>query len=390
MSKLKKRVEYLIKHSAGVQLLYRKGMSLFFHLLGFFVATDEKLVLLSASGGRKYGDSPKELFEAMRKDPRFSGYRYVWAFENPDRFCVDGCDKVQMDSLAYFLTALKAKVWITSVNIERGLRFKKRGTLYINTWHGAGTKKIGNACSGRKDYDFSDVDMMLVQSDFEKEIFLRDFLCRPEAIRKVGFPRNDELFHMQQEQINELRRELGIPEGKKVLLYAPTWRDSKDGGISYDFDPPVDMKEWERQLSDEWVVLFRTHPFTTKFHVEFNDFIRNVTSYENLNHLLAMTDILITDYSTIIYDCVIAGKPFICFGYDYDEYKDERGFYFDLKEEYPGGVLKTQEEVFDRIQELSSSDDLPAFEQFRRKYVQAGGNATSAVLDELSSRLGES
>lgn len=387
MSGLKKRVEYLIKHSPLIQVLYRKGMSFAFQTLGLFVRRDEKLILLSASGGRKYGDSPRILFEAMKNDPRFAGYKYVWAFENPEKFDVDGSEKVQMDSPAYFLTALKSKVWITSVNIERGLRFKKKGTIYINTWHGAGTKKIGNACSGRKDYDFHGVDMMLVQSDFEREIFERDFLCRPDAIRKIGFPRNDELFHIKPEQIAEIRKELDIPDDKKVILYAPTWRDSKDGGLSYDFDPPIDMKVWEEKLSDEYVVLFRTHPFTTKFHVEFNDFIRNVTSYENLNHLLAITDVLITDYSTIIYDCVIAGKPFICFGYDYDEYKDERGFYFDLSEEYPGGVLKTQDEVFARIRELSTTDNAGIFADFRKKYVQAGGNSTEAILDELHGAL---
>ena len=133
--------------------------------------------------------------------------------------------------------------------------------------------------------------------------------------------------------------------------------------------------------------IFRTHPFTTKFHVDFNDFIRNVTSYENLNYLLAITDILITDYSTIIYDCVIAGKPFICFGYDYEEYKDERGFYFDLNEEYPGGVLKTQDEVFAKIKELASADNERVFADFRKKYVQAGGKSTGLILDELYERL---
>jgi CDP-glycerol glycerophosphotransferase len=112
-----------------------------------------------------------------------------------------------------------------------------------------------------------------------------------------------------------------------------------------------------------------------------------VTSYENLNHLLAITDVLITDYSTIIYDCVIAGKPFICFGYDYDEYKDERGFYFDLNDEYPGGVLKTQDEVFARIRELSVADKADIFADFRKKYVQAGGNSTGLILDELYERV---
>lgn len=389
MTTIKKRIEYLIKHNALVQLLYRKCVSFALQTVGLFVRRDEKLMLLSASGGRKYGDSPKILFEAMVNDPRFAGYTFVWAFENPDAFDVPGGKKVKIDSWKYFICALKAKVWITSVNIERGLHFKKRGTIYINTWHGAGTKKIGNACSGRKDYNFADVDMMLVQSDFEGEIFQRDFLCKPEAIRKYGFPRNDELFHMKEEQICQIRKELGIPDGKKVILYAPTWRDSKDGGMSYEFDPPIDMTEWEARLSDRYVLLFRTHPFTTHFTVAFNDFVRNVTAYENLNHLLAITDILITDYSTIIYDCVIAKKPFVCFGYDYDAYSEERGFYFDLHQTYPGGVCKTEEDLFARIHQLEQAEDFEEYRQFRDTYVQAGGNSTERILDELAMRLGK-
>ena len=387
MSELKRRAEYLIKHNPLIQRLYRKSMSLAFRWLSLFVRRDEKLVLLSDSGGRKYGDSPRVLFETMKQDPRFAGYQYVWAFESPDEFDVDGCEKVRMDSLAYFLTALRARVWITSVNIERGLRFKKRGTIYINTWHGAGTKRIGNACPGRNDYDFSDVDMMMVQSDFEKEIFVRDFLCRPEVIRQYGFPRNDELFHIRKERIAALRREWGIPEGKKVILYAPTWRDSKDGGLTYDFDPPIDMEVWVKRLSDKYVMLFRKHPFTTKSHVVFNDFVRDAAFCENLNDLLSIADIVLTDYSTIVYDCVIAGKPFLCFGYDYEEYMTERGFYFDLNQEYPGGVLKTQEEVFERIEALEASAQEELYAAFRRKYVQAGGDATNAILDELHQRL---
>ena len=384
MSAIKKRLEYLIKHNAVIQILYRVCISFALRVIGVFVPRDEKLVLLSASGGRKYGDSPKILFEAMKKDARFADYRYVWALEKPDAFEITGSQKVTIDSWKYFICALRAKIWITSVNIERGLRFKKPGTIYINTWHGAGTKKIGNACSGRKDYNFADVDMMLVQSDFEGEIFKRDFLCRPEAVRKYGFPRNDELFHIKEEQIAQIRQELGIPEGKRVILYAPTWRDSKDGGMSYEFDPPIDMANWEKQLSDEYVLLFRTHPFTTHLTVEFNDFVRNVTTYENLNYLLAITDILITDYSTIIYDCVIAKKPFICFGYDYETYCEERGFYFDLNTTYPGGVCKTEEELFARLRHLEQADSMAEYEQFRDTYVQAGGNATEQVIEELA------
>ena len=85
-------------------------------------------------------------------------------------------------------------------------------------------------------------------------------------------------------------------------------------------------------------MLFRMHTFTTDFDMRFDDFAIDVSAYDNLNILLAVSDVVITDYSTIVYDCAVAKKPFICFGFDYDTYKIERGFYFDLNTEYPGGV----------------------------------------------------
>ena len=277
----------------GIQFLYKNCMSFIFRVIGLFTRTDNSLILFNSFGGRKYNDSPKVLYEAMLQDSHFKDCRFVWAFEEPDRYQIPGAKKIKIDSLEYFITALQSKVWISSVNIERGLHFKKRETIYLNTWHGAGTKKIGNACNGRKDYDFSSVDMMLVQSNFEKQIFIRDFECNPEAIRMIGFPRNDELFHISSEKKKELREQFHIPCNKKVILYAPTWRDSKDGGLSYEFLPPIQIKKWESKLSNEYVMLFRMHTFTTKFEMEYDEFARDVSAYENLNHVLAITDVLI-------------------------------------------------------------------------------------------------
>ena len=384
---LKKRLEFILKHNRAVQFLYRHVMSVLFRFLGLFIRRDDALVLCNSFGGRRYNDSPRVLFEAMREDPRFKGFKYVWAFEEPEKFVIPGAKSIRIDSWEYFKTALKAKVWISSVNIERGLRFKKPGTIYINTWHGAGTKKIGNACNGRKDYNFSTVDMMLVQSRFEREIFERDFLCAPSAIRMIGFPRNDELFHITGEQRSETRKELGIPEGKKVILYAPTWRDSRDGGYTFDFVPPIHMEKWKEQLAEEYVMLFRMHTFTTRFEMVYDDFARDVSGYIDLNRILAITDILITDYSTIVYDAAIADIPFICFGFDYDDYKEERGFYYDLNAVYPGGVLKTEDDVLCRIRAVAAGTDREEYQAFKEKYVEAGGSATKAVLDELASAV---
>ncbi|MBR3428771.1 MAG: CDP-glycerol glycerophosphotransferase family protein [Clostridia bacterium] len=389
MAGVKKRIEYLLKHNTGIQFVYRHCVSALFRTIGLFIRTDDSLVLFNASGGRKFGDSPKVLFDAMTQDSRFAGCRFVWAFEKPENFQIENAQVIRIDSWTYFKTALKGGIWISSVNIERGLHFKKRKTVYVNTWHGAGTKKIGNACNGRKDYNFSAVDMMLVQSDFERDIFLRDFLCNPEAIRKIGFPRNDELFQLTPELKKKYRKQFDIPDNKKVILYAPTWRESRDGGLSYEFIPPIRMEKWKERLSDEYVMLFRMHPFTTQFEMHYDDFARNVSSYENLNHVLAITDVLITDYSTIVYDASIAGIPFICFGFDYDRYSEERGFYFDLRQVYPGGVLTTEDQVLDRIPEMISGKDREQFKAFRDRYVEAGGTATQQILDELAKRAGK-
>ena len=322
MGNLKKRLEYILKHNLVIQGLYKFGMSSLFQLAGCFIQTDPRLILFNSFGGRKFNDSPKVLFDAMVNDPRFGDFRFVWAFEEPQKFTIPGAKSIKIDSWDYFKTALRAKVWISSVNIERGLHFKKKETIYINTWHGAGTKKIGNACNGRKDYDFSAVNMMLVQSEFEREIFERDFLCRPDAIR-----------------------------------------------------------------TGNYVMLFRMHTFTTKFEMVYDEFARDVSTYEDLNHILAVTDVLITDYSTIVYDAAIAGIPFICFGFDYDIYREERGFYFDLDAVYPGGVFKTEDEVIRRVTEVAQGKDRDQFDAFRRRYIEAGGSATQSVIEELSADL---
>ena len=96
---------------------------------------------------------------------------------------------------------------------------------------------------------------------------------------------------------------------------------------------------------------------------------------------------LITDYSTIVYDSAAAGIPFICFGFDYDRYYEERGFYYDLDKVYPGGVLKTEEEVWKRIEDVMNGVDKDKYDAFRKKYIEAGGHSTETVLNELYKML---
>ncbi|WP_222704845.1 CDP-glycerol glycerophosphotransferase family protein [Anaerosalibacter massiliensis] len=383
MVSVRSRIDYILKHNLLVQKTYKYVMSLFFKFIGLFISIDEKLILFNALS-RKYNDSPKVIFEYMIKDEKYKDYKFVWALDEPEKYDIPNCNKVKMDTMMYFIIALKAKYWVSCVNIERGLNFKKKETRYLNTWHGTPLKLVGNAVGGRKDFDFSDIDIFCYAGEYEREICKRDFNVSEDSLLLSGLPRNDELYHISDEQIAKYRRLLNIPEDKKVILYAPTWRDSKDKGKTYSIKPPIDIGYWKQELQDEYILLLRTHAYTNKLlGIEFNEFIRDFSAYPEINHLLIIADILISDYSATIFDYSILERPIICFGYDYDEYADDRGFYIDLKKELPGGVLKCEKDVVEKIKTLDYKEECQKTTKFKNKYLEAGGNAIEKCINML-------
>ncbi|MBN2650321.1 MAG: CDP-glycerol glycerophosphotransferase family protein [Prolixibacteraceae bacterium] len=383
MASFKNKIEYILKHNLFIQKTYKSVFSLVFKTIGFFVKTNPNLVLINSFGGRRYNDSSRTVYERIRTNSDLNHLTIVWAFEKPEEFDIPS-KKVKIDTLQYFLTALKAKYWISNVNIERGLHFKKKQTRYLNTWHGIPLKLVGNAVSGRKDFKFSDIDIFCYSGSFEKDIYQRDFGVKKESMVMCGLPRNDELYNMDKSRINQLRNRYNIPDGKKVILYAPTWRESSDKGKSYGIKPPLDVNSLEKELGNEYVLIIRMHHFTTQLmDIEFNDFIRDGSSIQNINELLIISDVLISDYSATIFDYAILERPIISFAYDYDEYKKSRGFYFDLAKELPGGIIKTQEELVKKIQTINFKKECLKTATFKNKYLQAGGKATDICINLL-------
>ena len=379
---IKSRIEGLIKHNQVVQLLYRKVGSAVLRAVGLLVSQDQNLVLFSSYGGRQYSDSPRVLFEAMKQDPRFRNMRFVWAFAEPDQHPVEGAETVRIDTPRYFLTALKARVWITNVNIERGLRFKKKNCIYLNTWHGTGPKKGGNAVQGRKDYNFSNVDLLCYDGDYQKQVYLDWFGATEDNLFHCGRPRDDELFTYTPEKTAELRRALGIPEGKKVVLYVPTWRESDNRPLNY--------SRWREVLGEEYVLLVRTHHFARHLLPPGDrDFCLDVSGYPDINDLYAVSDVLISDYSSAFFDYALLGRPMICYAYDYDAYCQEVGLFMDLKGEFPGGICETEDQVLERLVNLDPEEAGRQTEAYRRMYIDRPDNATKMCLDKLEEKLGK-
>ena len=377
------RLEYLLKHNAIIQKTYKIIAGSALRIVGLFYKTDPDLVLINSLGGKRFSDSPKAIFDYLRSHEEFNRLKLVWAFEDPSQFDT-GVENIKMDSWVYFKTALKAKYWISNVNIERGLNFKKKSTRYLNTWHGVPLKLIGNDCPGRKDYDMSYVDYFCYSGPFEFSIYQSAFRLKADSLLLTGLPRNDELYHVDEKRILYTRKKLNIPEGKKVMFYAPTWRDSVDGGKTYNLAPPVDFVKWEKELGDEYVLLFRAHHFTTEhMKIDFNSFIRDASNYPDINELMIVSDVLISDYSATIFDFCILERPIVSFAYDLDDYKQSRGLYIDLPSELPCGIVKTEDEVISQIKSMDYSDSCKRVKLFKEKFVPVGGHATEMCVNAL-------
>lgn len=380
------RLDYVLKHNYAVNRLFNWSVSSFMKLWGLFVPTDEQMVMFSGHT-RKYNDSPKALYEYMLAHPEaYGNYHCVWALEDPEAVEVPGNPtKIKADTLEYFKYTLKAKYWVTCVNIERSLHYKKRNCRYLNTWHGTPFKHIGNDAGVRKDYDFGSMDFFCYASDYEKEIYKRAFRVREEALIPTGLPRNDTLYGVTENEVKELKKKMGLPLDKKVILYAPTWRESNDKGSSYVIKPPVTAKKWEEALGKDYVVLFRMHAYSNKvLGIEFNDTIRDFSAYPDVNDLFKISDILISDYSASMADFSILERPVLCFAYDYEEYRKERGLYMDYEKEMPSGLLRTEDEVLRYIAEMDYERECEKTrDMLKGKLLQYGGHATKECLDIL-------
>ena len=376
---MRQRLIYILKHNAAIQAIYRVVMSFVFRVMGLFIKTDEKLVLFVSFMGLNFNDSPKAIYDYMQIHPEYKGYRCVWAFEDPSKF--PNLETVKIDTPAYFKTALRAKYWITNTNIERGLHFKKKDQKYLNTWHGIALKYIGNDVAGRNDFNFDTVDHLCVCGDYDERVYKSAFRAKESSYLRVGLPRNEELWNVTDEKKAEMRRKLGIPTDKKVILYAPTWRESTDGGKSYEIKPPIHFDEWEKELGDRYVVLFRAHHQTTKvLGVRYDEFVREASSYPAVNDLMIAADILITDYSAIAFDYSILCRPIFCYAYDYDTYLAERGTYFQIDDKYPNKSCRTEEELLARIKGIDYKAECANTKRFRDEFIQYGIGATEECV----------
>lgn len=377
----------IVKYTPSLYNIYYYVGSIAVRVFSLFIRKDPKLIVFSCYGGRKYDDSPKCVYEQMINDSRFDGFKIVWAFMQPEHYEIPRGEKVKIDTIAYYKVLLRARCWITNSTMERGLSFKDDKTFYYNSWHGTPIKLMG--CDISKDNksfgskrNGCPYDIFCAQSKYDAEIFTRSFGVPENSMKIIGLPRNDELVNNAgEERMVKIKTSLGIDPGKKILLYAPTFREYvKDENFNCVIAPPIDLMKWKNILGKDYVLLFRAHYEVVKvMNIHEDDFIRNVSFYPNLNELMIVSDMLISDYSSIFFDYSVMHKPIICFAYDYDEYAQKRGMYFDIRKWLP--YASDEDDLLKQICDTDITIKSEVTKRFQKEYVSEYGHATEKSLD---------
>lgn len=389
------------------------------------VDVDRHLVFFEAYGGRSFACSPKALYLALLEDSRFANYRFVWSFKDgklPDVSGCGGCSSlggfspqdaartsfVVRGSEDYFAALAQAGAIIVNTRLPEYVT-PKPDQVYVQCWHGTPLKRLGydvapeaggalntaNELAYRFGLDSRKWTYLLSPSPYASEHLADAFGLvasrRESVVLELGYPRNDFLPRAKDDAslCAVARARLGVPEGKKALLYAPTWRDdSYSSGVGYTFDCLLDLKRMKELLSDEWVVLFRAHYYiANKFDfAELDGFVVDVSSVDDVNLVYAAADALVTDYSSVMFDFAILRRPIILHAPDRLHYERAvRGFYFPLSE-VPGPVYDETDEVAFELKTLNLYEARygRSYEAFVRKFAPLDdGRASERVVERI-------
>lgn len=328
-------------------------------------------ILFSSFHGKQCGDNPRPIADELRR--RGDLRPQLWVITDRSVLVPDGAGSVLTGTRAYFRALARSRYLIYNDHVPLPYG-KRRGQVHVQTWHGTPLKRLGydirepSSASGRRYLDFmaGDVaqwDMLLSPNPFSTPIMRRAFRFGG-AICETGYPRNDMLVTTaaraatNSTRLTAIRQRIGLPAGKKVATYVPTWRDNlHDDAGRYLLDFRLDLEAAAGVLADEWVLLIRGHHLMAGGirGAVIPGFAFDVTGYPDIGDLLLITDALITDYSSVMFDFAPTGRPMLFFTYDLEEYRDQvRGFYFDFQAEAPGPVLATSQEVVAALADLDA------------------------------------
>lgn len=340
--------------------------------------------------GKGFGDNPKAVaLKLLEKDTRI---KIMWATQKqykeslPERVYF-----VKYHSLRYYYEMATSAIWLDNCRKERDA-IKRKGQYYIQLWHGTvPLKKIEEDAEEQLDqgyikeakWDSELVDLMTSGCEFFSTLCEESFWYQGEVL-KSGEPRVDVLFQKQEENKNRVKQHFGIGEETRVVLYAPTFRtDGRMDCYGVDFERILTILK--NKTKQDWVFLVRLHPniSSNSEFIQYTNSVMNATFYPDLYELFSVVDVLITDYSSLMFDAGVLKKPVYLFANDVEDYVKERGFYFEL-EKLPFTLAHSNEELIQHMQNFESKSYSERLQKF---YTEIGyypaGNAAEKIADKI-------
>lgn len=359
----------------------------FANFILYFFPIQRKKIVFQNFGGKGYGDNPKYIAEEFIKQKL--DYQLIWLVRDMSLEFPKEIKKVKYGSLRAYFELATAKIWID--NIRNGLRTKKKKKqFYIQTWHGSiPLKKIEKSAEDLLDKryvkkakkDGKITNLMLSNSKWATELYQNDFWYSG-PILEAGVPREDVLVGNVEAYKKKVLDFFSIQNNPNIILYAPTFRQERNME-NFTFDYEAVVQELEKKLNDNYILLVRLHPNDVMLYknIKETDKVKNASAYPDMQELLLASNILITDYSSTMFEFSILNKTVFLFARDLDAYlKTEREMYFNIVE-LPFPIAQNEEELFHNIREFDLKDYKARVDGLLDKlgYFPMGGSSQAVV-----------
>jgi CDP-glycerol glycerophosphotransferase len=348
-------------------------------------------VALFESWRGQFSDNPRAISEELHR--RGADLQHVWVID--PALATDLPDwvvPVAPESWEHLAMMGRARYLVANGTVL-GFHRKRRGTTFLQTWHGTPLKKIGfhtrrsDSRDARKavkslEQNVPNWDLLLSPSRFSTPI-LREAFNYSGPVLETGYPRNDLLLAPEADEVRaRVRERLAIAPGQQAVLYAPTFRDDQQ------FAREDDVQQLVRALGDTHVVLLRMHKIDAgRLTLGEDSLYRDVSNYPDNRELYLAADVLVTDYSSLMFDFAVTRKPMLFHTPDLAEYRDElRGFYLEFEAEVPGPLSATAEELADAVLNLDAVVDRSrdAYARFVERFCHLDdGRASERAVDAL-------
>ncbi|MFF2075787.1 CDP-glycerol glycerophosphotransferase family protein [Kitasatospora sp. NPDC058162] len=357
-------------------------------------------VLYDVFGGRGYADSPRAVHAELAR--RGEPLEHLWVVDDGQAELPPGVVPIRIWSPQWYRALATCRYLVGNTHFPDFLE-RREGQVVVQTWHGSLLKRIAHDVDNpwladhgyleALDRETPQWSLLLSPSPFATPILRRAFRYDGEVLES-GYPRGDVLAQPDPRVAAAVRRRLGIPEGKRVVLYAPTWREDQQRGDGDGFrlDLRLDLDHARRLLGEDHVLLVRPHSHVRDPLPGAGDgFLFDCGDFPDPQELLLIADVLVTDYSSIMFDFAITGRPVYFFTYDLEHYRDTlRGFYFDFEADAPGPLVPDSAELLGALRELADGGAQlpPGYAERYRRFRAAhcaldDGGAAGRVVDRM-------